>query len=113
MALPTFSLPWDYLLAMSEFISIFTSGSQPTSSVHSQTRLLPSLLSSAAVTFTTRSRSGNSKRCGVSGAVVAGRRDVHDEVEVGELEALRRVGVAQLRSHVGIGAHHLEHSIHD
>src|SRR4051794_38950432 len=45
---------------------IFTSGSQATSSVHSQTRLLPSLLSSDAVMFTTRSRSGNSKRCGVS-----------------------------------------------
>src|SRR6478609_8545845 len=66
IAMATFSLPWKYLLAMSEFISIFTSGSQSTSSVHSQTRLLPSLLSSAAVMFTTRSRSGNSKRCGVS-----------------------------------------------
>src|SRR3954452_5489250 len=66
IAIATFSLPWKYLLAMSEFISIFTSGSQPTSSVHSHTRLLPSLLSSAAVTLTTRSRSGNSKRCGVS-----------------------------------------------
>src|SRR4051794_26990599 len=66
IAIATFSLPWKYLLAMSEFISIFTSGSQSTSSVHSQTRLFPSLLSSAAVTLTTRSRSGNSKRCGVS-----------------------------------------------
>jgi hypothetical protein len=66
IAIATFSLPWKYLLAMSEFISILTSGSQPTSSVHSQTRLFPSLVSSAAVMFTTRSRSGNSNRCGVS-----------------------------------------------
>src|SRR4051794_22084200 len=66
IAIATFSLPWKYLLAMSEFISIFTSGSQSTSSVHSQTRLFPSLLSSLYVTLTTRSRSGNSKRCGVS-----------------------------------------------
>src|SRR3954454_19432098 len=66
IAIATFSLPWKYLLATSEFISIFTSGSQPTSSDHSQTRLLPSSLSSAAVMLTTRSRSGNSKRCGVS-----------------------------------------------
>src|SRR3954452_20654607 len=51
---------------MSESIFISTSGSQATSSDHSQRRFCPSTTSSAKVMFTTRSRSGNSKRCGVS-----------------------------------------------
>src|SRR3954463_2504444 len=44
---------------------ILTFGSQPTSSDHSQCRC-PSSLPSAARMLTTRSRSGNSNRCGTS-----------------------------------------------
>src|SRR3954451_3696268 len=44
---------------------------------------------------------------------VVGGGDVHHEVEIGELDALRRVAVAQLRPHVGVGAHHLEDAVHD
>ena len=40
------------------------------------------------------------------------RADVDDEVEVDELEALRYVGVAQLRPHVGVLAHHREDTVH-
>src|ERR671933_348308 len=36
IAIATFSLPWKYLFATSESIVIFTSGSQSTSSDHSQ-----------------------------------------------------------------------------
>src|SRR5918999_1708709 len=64
-ATATFSLPWKYLLAVSEDIAILTLGSQSTSSDHSQWRL-PSSPSSAARMLTTRSRSVNSKRCGTS-----------------------------------------------
>src|SRR3954451_3606097 len=49
----------------------------------------------------------------VAVAVVIGGGDVDDEIEVREFEALRRVRLAQLRTHVGIGAHHLEHAVHD
>src|SRR6202035_5226390 len=38
--------------------------------------------------------------------------DVHHQVEVGELESLWHVGVAQLRSHLRILAHHREHAVH-
>src|SRR6476660_1295755 len=64
-ATATFSLPWKYLLAVSEDIAILTLGSQSTSSDHSQCRL-PSSPSEAARMFTTRSRSVNSKRWGTS-----------------------------------------------
>src|SRR3954451_20433905 len=64
-AMATFSLPWKYLLAVSEDMVILTFGSQSTSSDHSQCRL-PSSPSAAARMFTTRSRSVNSKRCGTS-----------------------------------------------
>src|SRR3954469_5752098 len=50
---------------MPESIVMQTSGSQVTSSDHTQRRF-PSAPPSAAVTFTTRSRSGNSHRCGDS-----------------------------------------------
>src|SRR3954462_14424341 len=65
IAMATFSLPWKYLLAVSEDIAILTLGSQSTSSDHSQYRL-PSSPSSAARMLTTRSRSVNSKRWGTS-----------------------------------------------
>src|SRR5918996_1671398 len=45
---------------------ISTSGFHATSSDHSQRRWCPSVISDAYVTFTTRSTSGNSNRCGVS-----------------------------------------------
>ena len=63
-----------------------TFDSQSTSSVHAHTRFVSSL--------------------GVGGA------DVDDEVEVLELEALRHVGVAQARTHVGVLVHQREHAVH-
>src|SRR4051794_19638854 len=65
MAIAMFSLPWKYLLAVSDDIVIRTFGSQSTSSDHSQCRL-PSSPDSAARMLTTRSRSVNSKRWGTS-----------------------------------------------
>ena len=47
IAIATFSLPWKYLLATAESIFISTSGSQSTSSVHSQRRCLLASSSSA------------------------------------------------------------------
>ena len=44
-------------------------------------------------------------------ALLAGA-DVDDEVEVVELEALRRVGVAQRRPHLRVFAHHREDLVH-
>src|SRR3954463_9821324 len=44
---------------------------------------------------------------------LAGGADVDHHVDVGELEALRDVGRAQLWSHVGIGVHHREDPVHD
>src|SRR4051794_39811905 len=44
---------------------------------------------------------------------LAGGADVDDHVEVLELEALRDVGVAQLRAHVGVLAHEREDAVHD
>ena len=87
IAIATFSLPWKYLLAVSEDIVIRTFGSQSTSSVHSQCRLPSS-----------PSRRG---------------ADVDDHVDVGELEALRDVRVPQLRPHLGVGVHHPEDPVHD
>ena len=87
IAIATFSLPWKYLLAVSEDIAIFTRGSQSTSSVHSQWRLPPS--------------------------PVAGGADVGDEVEVLELVAHRDVGVAQLGAHLRVLVHHGEDPVDD
>src|SRR3954451_1712955 len=42
-----------------------------------------------------------------------GRADVHDHVDVVELEALRDVGVAQLRPHLGVLVHHREDLVDD
>ena len=39
--------------------------------------------------------------------------DVDDEVEVGELESLRRVGVTQAGAHLGVIAHQRERPVHD
>src|SRR5215211_7267241 len=64
-ATATFSLPWKYLLAVSDDIAILTFGSQSTSSDHSQCRF-PSSPARAARMLTTRSRSVNSNRCGTS-----------------------------------------------
>src|SRR5919107_1834896 len=49
----------------------------------------------------------------VAALPVLGGADVDHEVEVGELEALRDVGVAQLRAHLGIGVHHREDLVDD
>src|SRR4051812_11894392 len=43
----------------------------------------------------------------------AGGADVDDHVDVLELEALRHIGVAELRAHVGVLAHEREDAVHD
>jgi hypothetical protein len=44
---------------------------------------------------------------------VGGGADVDHHVDVGELEALRDVGRAQLGPHVGVRIHHREDPVHD